>query len=97
MAAVSDSGHFRITFLGYRQGYGSGPTRPDPEPGDPAPAWDTASDEDEMAYFQAEIFWINLGGGDAPHAAALSAMITVGVGTLIVLAESLQRHGRSSP
>jgi hypothetical protein len=76
MAAESDSGHFRITFLGYRQGYGSGPTRPDPEPGDPAPAWDTASDEDEMAYFQAEISWINLGGGDAPHAAALSAMIT---------------------
>lgn len=76
MAAESDGGHFRIAFLGYHESYGSGPTRPDPERDLPPAGWDTPACEDERAYFQAEISWINLGDGDAPHAAALSAKIT---------------------
>src|SRR5438270_12814048 len=39
-------------------------------------AWDAHSDEDEKAYFQADISWIRLGAGDVPQAAALTAMIT---------------------
>lgn len=70
METRDDSGHFRIVFLGYDAGAAAdGETA-----ADPGPAW--KDDEEERAYFQADISWISLGGGGAPQEAALTAMIT---------------------
>lgn len=70
------SGHFRIFFTGYR-------TKPVEEsaasqraPAARASAWNTPEGEDDKAYFQADISWINLAAGGAPQNAVLTAMIT---------------------
>jgi hypothetical protein len=75
MEAEDESGHFRIVFTGYRAATSAAEgTCAAADHGQAA--WDTESDEDERAYFQADISWINLGVGEAPQSAALSAMIT---------------------
>ena len=78
METEVDSGQFRIVFTGYR----AAPSAAEDTcaAGDldlnPGHDWNTTPEEGERAYFQADISWIKLWAGDAPQAAALTAMIT---------------------
>ena len=74
METRDDSGHFRIMFLGYRAGAPG--LHVDGMPADPVASCENASEEDEKAYFQADISWIKLGGGGVPQSSVLTAMIT---------------------
>jgi hypothetical protein len=76
------SGHFRILFTGYRAmpvpvSLAEIAAATDPQSAAAATsAWNTPEIEDEKAYFQADISWINLAGGDSPQTSVLTAMIT---------------------
>lgn len=65
------SGHFRIYFTGFR----AKPAAPPAAPAGPS-AWNAPEAEDERAYFQADISWINLSENDSPQPSVLTAMIT---------------------
>jgi hypothetical protein len=64
------SGHFRIYFTGFRVKPSEGPAAP----AGPS-AWNAPGREDERAYFQADISWINLAESDSPQTSVLTAMI----------------------
>lgn len=65
------SGHFRIYFTGFREK----PVGPPAAPAGPS-AWNAPEAEDDRAYFQADISWINLSENDSPQNSVLTAMIT---------------------
>lgn len=65
------SGHFRLYFTGFCAKPAGGPAAPD----GPS-AWNAPGGEDERAYFQADISWINLAENDSPHTSMQTAMIT---------------------
>lgn len=65
------SGHFRIYFTGFR----AKPAEPPAAPAGPS-AWNAPEAEDERAYFQADISWINLAENESPQSSVLTAMIT---------------------
>ncbi len=65
------SGHFRLFFTGFRAKPAGGPATP----AGPS-AWNAPGGEDERAYFQADISWINLEESDSPHIPKQTAMQT---------------------
>ncbi len=65
------SGHFRVFFNGFRIKSADATAASANES-----AWSAPEAEDEKAYFQADISWINLAGGDSPQSSVLTAMIT---------------------
>lgn len=64
-------GQFRIYFTGFR----AKPAEPPAVPAGPS-AWNATEAEDERAYFQADISWLQLAENDSPRTSVLTSMIT---------------------
>ncbi len=69
------SGHFRIFFTGFSEKKREKKSGVTAAP-DSGSAWSASGVEDEAAYFQADIAWINLAAVDSPQTSLLTAMIT---------------------
>jgi hypothetical protein len=69
-------GRFRIFFTGYRVNPPGSFVDGACAPAAHASAWNMPDAEDEKAYFQADISWINLAADKSPQTSVLTAMIT---------------------